>query len=755
MLIIHAQLTNGLIAYYPFNGNAHDLSGNNHHGTVYNAVLTADRNGNANSAYSFNGSNTRIEIPDNINFHMSNFTIAAWVKIDPISQTIVSKSYGNGVFNSFTIGYDNNALASAVSDGSSSAVYYSAPYSLSGNWFHYAVSFDDQNNEVKFFVNGSLISATTSNITLAYDNNILTIGCEYQNGVPAYFTSGKIDEVRVYNRPLTNPEIRELAGITIPAGSGTSMNFNGTNQNVVIPNNANLNFGLTQDFTIDFWLKIPSATQPDLSSNDNSIIEKWDNINGYPFIIRYQNQTGLGRIHFARFNGTISAVVGSIKTLNDDKYHHIAVQKSGTLLKMYIDGIFENSVNDLTTGSTQNNSNLYFANRNGFYYLKGELDEVRIWNTALTETQIKDWMCKKITSSHPAYANLVSYYRFDENTGAILNDLKGINHGTLVNNPVWISSGASIGDESAHNYSGSPNVTLTHPQGESMNATVTSGSPNGIHVYRVDAVPNTTNGIAGVGGNNRYFGVFVAGGSAPQYTATYNYTGNPFAEPLENSLLLFKRNDNSATSWTNTGAVLNTTTNTLTVTGQNTEYMLGSFGFPLPLTFLYFSAQKQNQQVLLQWQTVNEINTLHFEIERSSDGRIFERTGIVAAGNISGSHVYSFTDNSTWVSGTRFYRLKIVDIDGRFKYSNIIKLSLDADTPLTIFPNPATDVITISGLAGHGEITIAGLDGKEFLRQHNPRQSLVLNISKMPDGIYILQYTGSEKIKAQKLIIHH
>jgi hypothetical protein len=65
-----AGLSDGLIAYYPFNGNANDESGNGHHGTVYGATLTQDRCGNADSAYSFDG-NDRIDVPDDSIFTSS------------------------------------------------------------------------------------------------------------------------------------------------------------------------------------------------------------------------------------------------------------------------------------------------------------------------------------------------------------------------------------------------------------------------------------------------------------------------------------------------------------------------------------------------------------------------------------------------------------------------------------------------------------------------------------------------------------
>src|SRR5579863_2770063 len=72
-------LTNGLVAYYPFNGNANDASGNGNNGVVYGAVLTQDRFGSSNSSYLFNGTNIYIQVskllPD-----LTNLTISAWVQ---------------------------------------------------------------------------------------------------------------------------------------------------------------------------------------------------------------------------------------------------------------------------------------------------------------------------------------------------------------------------------------------------------------------------------------------------------------------------------------------------------------------------------------------------------------------------------------------------------------------------------------------------------------------------------------------------
>ncbi|TGO02752.1 hypothetical protein PN36_19595 [Candidatus Thiomargarita nelsonii] len=74
-----ADLSDGLVAYYPFNGNAQDESGNGHHGTVYGAILVNDRFENIDSAYHFDGINDFIQISDSPSLRVTTFTISAWI----------------------------------------------------------------------------------------------------------------------------------------------------------------------------------------------------------------------------------------------------------------------------------------------------------------------------------------------------------------------------------------------------------------------------------------------------------------------------------------------------------------------------------------------------------------------------------------------------------------------------------------------------------------------------------------------------
>lgn len=111
--------------------------------------------------------------------------------------------------------------------------------------------------------------------------------------------------------------------------------------------------------------------------------------------------------------------------------------------------------------------------------------------------------------------------------------------------------------------------------------------------------------------------------------------------------------------------------------GNSGDYVYtGVTSFTLPVKLESFTAAKDRSAVLLQWKTANETNSSYFDIERSDDGQFFFSLGRVnTAGNNNAISDYSFADNkATSRAGKIFYRLKIVDKDGSFKYSNIISI---------------------------------------------------------------------------------
>jgi hypothetical protein len=271
----------------------------------------------------------------------------------------------------------------------------------------------------------------------------------------------------------------------------------------------------------------------------------------------------------------------------------------------------------------------------------------------------------------------------------------------------------------------------------------------------VDEQPNTLSGTANPATMNKYFGVFQAGGTSPAYTAVYNYTGNAAVTGAnESSLALYMRTDNSATTWTNGAATLNTTAKTLSLIGQSTEYILGTSS-TLPLHLLSFTASRQGANALLQWQTADEVNTSYFEPEHSNDAVAFEKLGTVAAVNSNGTQRYSFTDNVP-EKGIHYYRLKQVDRDGHYTYSPIVKLIFESnDRKLNIYPNPAKNTITVTYAGNQKTVRLTIFDGEGrqvMFKELYSGGALQADVSTLAKGVYTVQLNDGVKQWLEKFV---
>ncbi|MBV6627277.1 MAG: DUF4114 domain-containing protein [Rivularia sp. (in: Bacteria)] len=218
----------------------------------------------------------------------------------------------------------------------------------------------------------------------------------------------------------------------------SALSFDGVDDYVSIPDSSDIDFGTSQNFTVETWVKADSS-QADLQFGDNSIIEKWSGNGAYPFVIRYLN--GPGTIRAARYDGPSSGNnpgITSSTVINDGQFHHIAFVKNGDTLSLYIDGNLQGTANDTTTNSTQNTSPLYIGNRGeSRNYFKGEVDEVRIWNKARTETEIRQNLYSKLEGTEDG---LAAYYNFDDVTTTVPDLTGNGNDGT----PFNINQGLSL-----------------------------------------------------------------------------------------------------------------------------------------------------------------------------------------------------------------------------------------------------------------------------------------------------------------------
>lgn len=172
-------------------------------------------------------------------------------------------------------------------------------------------------------------------------------------------------------------------------------------------------------------------------------------------------------------------------------------------------------------------------------------------------------------------------------------------------------------------------------------------------------------------------------------------------------------------------------------------------GTTLPLQLLFFTATGINNNVVLNWKTANEINISHFEIENSSDGRNFTTVGIKNGGAAN----YSYEDNRR-VTLRTYYRLKIVDRDGRFSYSGIVLLQFSADNGLLVFPNPVAAYVTVAGIKEPGILRLINSAGVIVKQQNITGQSYTIDMKTMPAGVYTLLYFNNkmEAVETKSII---
>ncbi len=201
-----------------------------------------------------------------------------------------------------------------------------------------------------------------------------------------------------------------------------------------------------------------------------------------------------------------------------------------------------------------------------------------------------------------------------------------------------------------------------------------------------------------------------------------------------------------------------TTTGALT-TAAITAIMPPGCNNALPVTWLSFAAEKNTSaSVLLKWSTANEVNSDHFDVQRSDDGTNFTNLGSVAAAHNSSSvQNYSYTEFKT-VNGNNFYRLKQVDLDGNFKYSAIVKINMTGAL-WAIFPNPATSKTTVQIRSQLKNVSFTLVDnyGKTIYRRFssnvNAGEFKDIPLNNVSKGMYMLKIESDKGSKTEKIIV--
>lgn len=209
-----ADLNEGLIAYYPFNGNANDESGNGNNGVVHGASLTVDRFGIPNNSYYFDGMDDHIEIGKQV-LYDTNFSIMIWIKSGGEQNTYscpISQGHGH-VYGykgwAFQYGYPNKTdfkFITSIDGYTWLTVDFDIDIEVDLNWNFIAVV--KEGAILKTYKNGILQESILLNNEILLGDFNLTIGDDTFN--PGRYFNGSIDDIRIFNRALSELEILEV-----------------------------------------------------------------------------------------------------------------------------------------------------------------------------------------------------------------------------------------------------------------------------------------------------------------------------------------------------------------------------------------------------------------------------------------------------------------------------------------------------------------------------------------------------------------
>ena len=170
-------------------------------------------------------------------------------------------------------------------------------------------------------------------------------------------------------------------------------------------------------------------------------------------------------------------------------------------------------------------------------------------------------------------------------------------------------------------------------------------------------------------------------------------------------------------------------------------------GAVLPIILQEFTTSVNSNNINLHWTTASEINNSHFEIQRSIDGHTWTAIGQVSgAGTTTTAHHYTFIDHNPAL-GYNYYRLKQVDFDGAYDYSEIVSAALRGSGSLTMSPNPVNDILY---LAPGTEIRIFDQLGRMVFSTLVSGNSI--DISNLPSGLYIADLRNGSEQRTEQLI---
>ncbi|MCC3155777.1 hypothetical protein LJ737_00910 [Hymenobacter sp. 15J16-1T3B] len=498
---------------------------------------------------------------------------------------------------------------------------------------------------------------------------------------------------------------------TVPA-PGNALAFDGLDDYVSVPASPAFRFG-TGDFTIEAWVRTAGTSGTYVAVGSTG--------NGEEYWLGMTNQ-------HAALSVSGGIIVEGASVLNDNHWHHLAGVRDGGQLTIYVDGVAERTL--INNRSASPLAELGIGHLGGGSYWPGRIDEVRIYNAALSLEQLQTELRGVMPSQS---ANLQLYLNFDAGILAAVN------------------SGANAGLTTLYDLS--PNAYVA----ALSNFALSSGNTTSNWVSSYALVVPVATAASGTGANE-----FTASWTAPAFGTVTSYvldvsTTADFATPVAGSPFLIAA---PASNYVVTGLPdtvgsyfyrVRATNNVLGETGPTSNVV--TVATPLPVELTSFTATRQGQTgVRLAWMTAQEKNSAYFQVERSLDGRTFTALGmpVAAVGTSTTQCSYHLIDTAFPANArVLYYRLRIVDQDATFAYSNVQTVHLgEAMARLVVYPNPAPGAATLTGAYPGAEVEVLDTQGHLLLRaKADAAGAVYLRLPvRAPAGVYMVR-SGSKAVR--------
>lgn len=403
---------------------------------------------------------------------------------------------------------------------------------------------------------------------------------------------------------------------------------------------------------------------------------------------------------FYIYTGSSGTVYGTSTAAAGTWYHMVVTYNNSTrAINMYINGSTTAEVTrtvpaiDVVQSSDRFSLAQEWDNTVASGFFQGHIDEVRIWNSIRSNSNINDHLFREIPTGS---TNLQAYFKFTNNSGSTVTDNTGnSNTGTLVNGPAWSPSTALknsngiVNGEQTINTNNTP-ADITISQAPYNNIQWEMSPDNSDWAVIPGAIGTTLTGLqTGILTTNSYYRARLDNGYG-----TYDYSASVMVTVLDGTL---------------------------------------------PVRWTGFSVIHHNNGALLKWQTTAELNVKDYIVEHSINGIHWNEIAIREAYDSPlDERQYSYL-HSLPVRGTNYYRIRQRDTDGKSSFSRVILYTHQHKTTGTeIYPNPVQNGQTNLYLKKAGTIQLINSQGLLVRREKLATGTHRLSLHNLPSGLYIL-----------------